>query len=182
MLSIFANIQLVGHLGAASSLANILGPLQAGIYALMLPTIADERKKYGLENMKKTLFHGMLMLSIFYLLWLIITFFVGEKIVTLFYSNKYTNTGYILFLLVLGSFFAGISVPITACFEALERPDLSLKSQLLGIVVTVIVGVPLVYYFSLVGVAISITVSSVVMFSARAIYVRSILTKEAIQY
>lgn len=167
MLSIFADNRSVAVLGVTSSLANILGPFLQGIYSFILPKMAHSRKEHTFLGVIAIMKKAIAFLAVIFGLWLIVGILFGDQLLSLIYSSKYYGYSYILIIVIISSFISGITSPIYAALEALERADISFKSLLGGLIVTLFIGVFLIYKWGIYGAAIGMLLSNLTNSSLR---------------
>jgi O-antigen/teichoic acid export membrane protein len=160
MLSFFADNKSVAVLGVTSSLANILGPFLQGIYSFILPKMAHSRKEHSFLGVIAIMKKAIAFLAIIFGLWLFVGILFGDHLLSLIYSSKYYGYSSVLIIVIISSFISGITSPIYAALEALERADISFKSLLGGLIVTLFIGVFLIYKWGIYGAAIGMLLSN----------------------
>lgn len=173
LLAFFADNQSVAVLGVTMALANFLGPIIQGFYAFILPKMSKARKTNYINGVIEIMKKAVIILLIFFSLWLICGIIFGGYLLEVIYTSKYSGYTLILSVLIANSLFAGISIPVTAALESLERSDISFKCLFSGFIVTVILGPFLVYKYQLNGAVVAILLSTMTSFLLR---VRGVLS------
>lgn len=156
LLGMFTGAKAVAALGVASSLANALSPLLQGVTAFLLPKMvysigAPARPRALLRLMVKSI----AFLSLVQVIWLICGLRFGEDLLTSIYSSTYSGYGVLLGILIVYSLVSSIMAPITAALDALKRSDVSFRSSVTALIVTVSSGIVLIHAFGANGAAVS---------------------------
>jgi len=160
MLSMFVDNSSVAVLGVTMSLANILGPILQGINSFILPKMSHSKKDSANSGIVKIMNKSIIVLTIIFTLWLFCGILFGDYLLNLIYSSRYSGYGNILIIAILSSFVAGITGPLNSTLDALERPDISFKSLIGGLIVTISIGAFLVYRWGIYGAVTGILLSN----------------------
>lgn len=160
LLAFFADKSSVAVLGVTLSLANIFGPLLQGINSYVFPKMTHARSEgtpYGVIRIMKK---AVILLSLIFGFWIICGALFGNHLLTLIYSSKYAGYGSVLIIVIFNSYISGVTGPLGYATASLERADINFKSLIGGFIVTIIVGVFLIYKFGLYGAVIGMILSN----------------------
>jgi O-antigen/teichoic acid export membrane protein len=160
LLVFFADKSAVAILGVTLSLANIFGPLLQGINSYIFPKMAHSRQNDTPSEVIKIMKKAVILLSIIFGLWIICGALFGNHLLALIYSSKYAGYGSVLIIVILSSFISAVTGPLNSALDALERADISFKSLIAGLIVTVSVGIILTYQWGLYGAVIGMLLSN----------------------
>ena len=160
LLAFFADKSAVAILGVTLSLANILGPLLQGINSYVFPKMAHSRSEGTPFGVIRIMKKAVILLSIIFGFWIICGALFGNHLLALIYSSKYAGYGSVLLIVILSSFISAVTGPLNSALDALERADISFKSLIAGLIVTVSIGVILVYRWGLYGAVVGMLLSN----------------------
>lgn len=160
LLAFFADKGSVAILGVTLSLANIFGPLLQGINSYVFPKMAFSRREGTLLSVISIMKKAVIVLSIIFAFWIICGALFGNYLLALIYSSKYAGYGSVLIIVILSSFISAVTGPLNSALDALERADISFKSLIAGLIVTVSIGVILVYQWGLYGAVVGMLLSN----------------------
>ena len=90
--------------------------------------------------------------------WGVVSLF-NQPLVDLLYNGKFAEEAYLLAVLGLIPLANGIGAVLSAALRAIERPDLIFWSSLAATVVTLALGIPITYFYGLVGAAASLVIT-----------------------
>jgi len=161
LLVIFSNKSSVAILGVTSSLANILGPFLQGINSYVFPKMTHARKDNMIFGVIQIMKKAVIFLSIIFGFWIVIGILFGNSLLNLIYSSKYSGYKTILIVVIINCFVSGITGPLGYALASLERADINFKSLTGGFIVTVFVGILLIYKFELYGAVIGMLLSNI---------------------
>jgi len=85
---------------------------------------------------------------------------VGRELLSLIYDDKYNASFELLYIISLVPIFFAIGNAFNDALKAMEKPDWVFKAYVIGGVVTLLVGIPLVEVYGLVGAAWGMVVSA----------------------
>lgn len=160
LLAFFSDKASVAVLGVTMSLANIFSPLLQGINSYVFPKMSQVKSKGTLIDVIRVMKKAVIFLSIIFGIWIIFGIFFGNYLLTIVYSSKYAGYSNILIIVIFSSFVSAVTAPLNSALDALERADISFKSLIAGLIVTVSVGILLIYHFGLYGAVIGILLSN----------------------
>ena len=160
LLAFFADKRSVAVLGVTLSLANIFGPFLQGINSYVFPKMARSRSDGTPLGVITIMKKAIIVLSILFAFWIICGLVFGNQLLALIYSSKYAGYRAVLIIVILSSFVSAITAPLNSALDALERADISFKSLIAGLAVTISIGILLVYQWGLYGAVIGILLSN----------------------
>lgn len=159
-LMFFRDNSAVGVYGACVGLAAILNPFFMGINRFLCPRAAQAACK-GLSQVYREVYLCMAAMAGPLIVFLICAFLFGEWGIISIYGSKFTGAGVIFTVYSLSAIVAAEGVMISAGTNAMRRPDISLKAQLVGFISTITMGFFLVYKLGPLGAAIGVCISRV---------------------
>jgi O-antigen/teichoic acid export membrane protein len=146
----------VAAFGACLALSALLAPFLRAVNALVLPKMAHSGDLgSGASGLLRLLRVSVLWIAVPYLAWLLIGGLFADQLMTFFYSNKYAGYGTLLVLLIIKTTIDSVSTPLTSALQALERPDVTTVSLVMGAVVALTLGYILTSRMGLTGAGIS---------------------------
>lgn len=162
MLALLADSKAVAILGVTSSLANLLSPLLQGATAVLLPKMVQSKDHGGLAAITRTARKAAILLSAIFVVWLVCGIVIGNSLLESIYSVKYSGYGVVLVILILYSLASAVTVPISTALDALQRSEVSFKSSLAALVVTLSIGTISIYEWGVYGAASSALLANTV--------------------
>jgi len=162
LLALLADSKAVAILGVTSSLANLLSPLLQGANAVLLPKMVQSKDHGGLVAITRTARRAVVFLSTIFVAWLACGIVVGNFLLESIYSVKYSGYGAVLVILIGYSLASAVTVPISTALDALQKSEVSFKSSLASLVITVSVGTILIYEWGVYGAALSALLANTV--------------------
>ncbi len=160
LLAFFSNKSDVAVLGVTLSLANLLGPFLQGINAFILPKMVHSRQDEESLGVLRIMRKSILILSTIYGLWLVSGGLFGKYLLLYIYSAKYAEYHMILAVLIVSSFISGVTSPVNSALDAFERSDITFRSLVIGLLVTLFVGTILVYKWKIYGAVVGVLLSN----------------------
>ena len=157
----FFDSSAVAAYGACLALAGALNPLLRGVNAYALPRMTHGYKDGDANTLVRMLSKTVLILAVPFGLWMIVGSVFAEPLMEFFYSDKYTGYGALLSLLIFKTLIESVSAPLTSALQALERPDVTTASLVIGAAISVSLGVILVKEFGLIGAGCASVISAV---------------------
>jgi O-antigen/teichoic acid export membrane protein len=125
-------------------LASLANPVLIGLGNYLAPETAHAFALGGASSLWSTVRRSCGLLTIVMIPLPIVALFFGAELVTLAYGQAYASSGLLVFLLSLHLWMAALAFPISRAFFAIERADLELRANLVGLAVLVAFGVWLV--------------------------------------
>jgi O-antigen/teichoic acid export membrane protein len=157
-LPLWHSLDNAGTLRVATTLILPIQHLQAALALLILPTLVRTRFTGQLRS-RATLVRVLFVSSSFVYAPLVLTF--GTEFAQLFFGTQYQLHGMTLWLLAAIPLATAVSAVSGAILRVLERPDQVLWTYVAATTVTCLVGLPLVYHFSVDGALASMLLSTV---------------------
>jgi O-antigen/teichoic acid export membrane protein len=150
------------------ALLNTVMPLShtiAALSILLLPILAKS-KDFQVFNRKVVL--SIIVLICGGLSYLLLLGILNEPIINLLYGKEYSEYSNLLWFIGLIPLVNGIVSILGTALRALEKPNLVFKSVLISSIITLIVGIPMISWFGLIGAIIgylsSLSAAAIVMF------------------
>lgn len=142
-----------GIFAACMTVVHLSNPFVLGMGQVLTPRVAQAFADNGPREVqrvarKATLFMGLALSG-----FCIGAFLFGEEALRLFYGSQYDGNRYIITVLSLSILASALSMPAASSLLALERPDVSLKASVTGLLLTVTVASTLVFPLGVLGVA-----------------------------
>ncbi len=160
----FSLLPIVSGLDSSASLRalhNLVLPLlhtYAAISTLLLPFFSSAYWKN--KNIGSRVFVALVVYVVpAFLFWIALSI-VGTNLIAILYNGKYVNDAHLLTYLALLPITAGIVSVIGGALRAMEKPNLVFRSYVFTTASAVLIGIPLVFLYGLVGAVIGQLVSS----------------------
>lgn len=160
MLSYFIDNESVATLGICIALGGLLNPVISGVYSYMLPKITQYRS--DIKKFKKSIFVATGVLAIIGVFWLVICILIGDKLMIILYSDKYSGLKIELVLAAIASIVSGATTCINAALDSLKRTDVAFGGLVVSFVVTITLGVLLAYFYGIKGALFAMIISNLV--------------------
>jgi O-antigen/teichoic acid export membrane protein len=176
----FHNTATVGVYAACWGLMSLINPILMGTTNLLNPMAAHAFAQGGAKQMNRIVSQFTLLLLVVMSAFCLLTLFKGDWLLGILYGPKYAGNGQIVFWLSFGYMFSYITIPICCGLMAAEMPDLVFKSYLLGVVFTFVFGIPLVKYYAIAGVAMTMIINALTVSSFRYRCFRGYMAKNPI--
>lgn len=145
-------------------LNRFLGPRAAHVASNKTPAFAEVnlslRKRVSRVHREIYCWMALIVAPLF--LFLISAFLFGERAIVAIYGGKFAGVGSIFSIYLLSQVIAAEGVVISAGTNALKRPDISFKAQIVGLTATITVGLFLAYRWGTLGAVIGVCVSRLV--------------------
>jgi O-antigen/teichoic acid export membrane protein len=153
LISFALGNKATGIFAACMTVVHLSNPFVLGIGQVLTPRVAQAFADKGPREMqrvarKATLFMGFALSG-----FCIGAFLFGEEALRLFYGSQYDGNRYTITVLSLSILVSALSMPVASSLLALERPDVSLKASVTGLLLTVTVASTLVFPLGVLGVA-----------------------------
>ena len=98
----------------------------------------------------------------------------GNYLVTLIYGSQYAGLGLVIAILSLNILVNALALGVGYGIWAMERADLNFRIEMVRVLMTVTLGVGLVYFFGLIGVAWGLLLGNMVVLISRALVFKKI--------
>jgi O-antigen/teichoic acid export membrane protein len=167
-----------GVWAAGMGLASLANPVLLGLGNYLAPQTAHAFVARGGHGLRATVGRACGVLTLLILPVPIAAFVAGERALTLVYGAAYEGSGLLVFLLALHLWMMALAFPMSRAFFALERADLELRANLVGLLVLAVGGVWLVQVHGPQGAALGLVVAGAAGNAARAWWLRALLRRE----
>jgi O-antigen/teichoic acid export membrane protein len=157
-----------GMWAAGMGLASLANPVLLGLGNYLAPRTAHDFAAHGGARLGATVRRACGALTLLLLPLLLLAAVAGERAVSLVYGPAYGGSGVLVFLLSLHLWMTALAFPISRALFALERADLELRANLLGLLVLAGGGVWLVLEKGPTGAALGLVLAGAASNLARA--------------
>jgi O-antigen/teichoic acid export membrane protein len=166
-LTFFHGTASAGVWGAClgvTALANV--PL-AGMQNYLGPKIANVYADKGIHALRRFVFKGGALLSVVMIILSCVLLIFGEPLIELFYGQKYSGNGFVVFVLALGLVAASTAFSFSRALFAVERADIDFKVNFIPLFILFTIGLWLVYLYGPLGAAVGLLLSNAAASAAR---------------
>jgi O-antigen/teichoic acid export membrane protein len=167
-----------GVWAAGMGLASLANPVLLGLGNYVAPQTAHAFAARGGRGLRVSVRRACSALTLLILPLPMVAFVAGERAVTLVYGPAYAGSGLLVFLLSLHLWMMALAFPISRAFFALERADLELRANLVGLFVLAVAGVWLVRAHGPQGAALGLVLAGVAGNVARGWWLHRLLRWE----
>jgi len=151
-------IEALGEFTAAQSIVLAINPFLLSIGNLSRATAADTIARGGFSDLRRLAIRGTLMMAIVAGSGLACLAVLGGPAVRLIFGPEYGGQSSVVAALCLGMFAHSLLIPVDAVLTAMQRGRAMLVAASARMVMIVISGVPLIWWFGAVGVGYSIAI------------------------
>ncbi len=152
----------VGIYSAASPTSRIILAFSAGLYAILLPSIA-EVKAMGSDEMVKSYTIDSLKFSLIVLIPVAtISILFSKEIITLLFGSSYAGAAGAFEILIIGIVFLAIFMVCSAVFQGVNNPGTPMMILLIAVLIDGVFNFLLIPSFGIVGAAFATMISTVV--------------------
>lgn len=171
VLGLFVAPNLIGYYEAAWNLASILAVFGTAIAQSVFPEVgsalADEDTEFiGGALADATAFTGLLLFP-----GVAGAAVIGSQVMTV-YGGEFARAGTVLVVLCLARLIYAFGEQFTSALNAVDRPDLAYRVNLLFVAGNVTLNVALVYLFGWLGAAVATTISAALTLGVSYRYIR----------
>jgi O-antigen/teichoic acid export membrane protein len=157
-LMLFKDSSVVAAYGVCVIFAGILNPLLMGLSRFLGPQAAYVACNKS-SRIHYEIYYWMILIATPLLIFLLLAFIFGERIIVAIYGSKFVGLGYIFSIYLLSHVITAECIVICAGTNALKRPDISFRAQIAGLTATIIVGLFLAYRWGALGAVIGVCIS-----------------------
>ena len=161
ILAYFHGKAMVGLYGACLLPVSILSPMGQAMFAYITPKISHISKK-GVTSIRKLVCKAVFIMLVPILLFILALYFTSNELMMVLLVGKYTVPPVLIVLFAIQISLIVISVPINSGLVVLQKTKVSFNGELLAVLVTIVIGIPLIYYFDVWGVAVGLILSRLV--------------------
>jgi O-antigen/teichoic acid export membrane protein len=160
-LMLFIDSSATAVYGVCIIFAGALNPLLMGLHRYLGPRAAHV-VCHRRTQIHHEIYYWMLLIVGPLLAVLLLAFFFGEWAIVRIYGDKFAGLGNVFTIYLLSYVILIEGIVVGAGTNALRRPDISFWAQIVGLAVTVTVGLFLVYRFGPLGAVIGVCLSRAV--------------------
>lgn len=158
LLLFFKGSAATGVYGACTGLAAMVNPLFLGAKRYLGPRTAHAACKGG-GHVRREVYLGMALLVGPLFVIFLGTLFFGEWAIVAIYGRKYAGAGAIFSICTFAAIIAIAHGIVSTGINALRRPDIAFRAQLVGLAVTVTLGLFLAYKLGPLGAALAVCIA-----------------------
>ena len=156
LLAIAADNTTVGVFAACSAIAALPTPLHIAVSNLLIPQLIHAEKTGGVAAAHRLMWQATAWLAAVMAPFCLVVAIFGDRLVLWGYGSKFLGVagiGHALLVLALSQLLNGVSLPAARALFALRGADKAFVSQMIGIVVNLALGLPMVERWGIVGAA-----------------------------
>jgi O-antigen/teichoic acid export membrane protein len=153
LLALAVDGRSVGIYAACAAVAALSAPLQMALSNMLLPQFAATEERGGIAAANRLMWQATGWVSLALAVWTLAFIAASAVVVPALYGPEYIGTQWPLVLLLLAQLVGAASMPAARAIVALDRPHLDFISQMAGIAVNFVFGIPLVLWAGITGAA-----------------------------
>jgi O-antigen/teichoic acid export membrane protein len=161
LLAVALDQTTVGIFAACAVTAALVTPLHVALSNLLLPQFAQALKQGGTAAADRLMWQATSWLTAVMSVFLAVVIICSSWLVPSIYGSQFVGTQHALIVLTLAQVVGGASLPAARALFVMERPDQVFISHLVGIVVNMGLGLPMVYYWGVTGAAYATLIGAV---------------------
>jgi O-antigen/teichoic acid export membrane protein len=120
---------------------------------MLLPEFVQLQKRGGVAAADRFMWQATGWLTAVMVAFFIVVAATSSWLVPAVYGDQYFGTQHALVILTLAQVIAGASLPAARALFVMQRPDQVFSSHLVGIVVNIVLGIPMVHWWGITGAA-----------------------------
>jgi O-antigen/teichoic acid export membrane protein len=120
---------------------------------MLLPQLAQLQKQGGVAAADRFMWQTTAWLTAVMAMFFAVVVLTSSWLVPAVYGSQYVGTQHPLVVLTLAQVISGASLPAARALFVMQRPDQVFKSHLVGIIVNVALGIPMVHWWGVAGAA-----------------------------
>jgi O-antigen/teichoic acid export membrane protein len=144
----------VALMGACILPVSILSPVVQALNAFLLPK-ASHAAQAGRASIKRLVLLSSFFVGVGFIIFPLLLGCFSDTIMTALFAGKYSPSGCLVFLFALWPYIVMTFTPFNAGLIARGATYVTFKSEMISLVLTISVGLPLTFYLGVWGVAIS---------------------------
>lgn len=172
VLGFFVQTGLIGVYSVAWTIAQFLNTFGSSISASMFPEISKESFQENSEYVAHLVEDSLTYAGLFMIPGVVGGALIGERILRI-YGQEFIVGDQVLIVLLLAMLFYSYMKQILNGLNAIDRPDLAFRANLIFIISNIIFNIALIYLFGWIGAAIATALSSIAGLSVALLYMRS---------
>jgi O-antigen/teichoic acid export membrane protein len=153
LLALVAGQRNVGLFAACAVVAALPTPLHVALSNMLLPEFVQLQKRGGVAAANRFMWQATGWLTAVMVAFFVAVVATSAWLVPAIYGDSYGGTQHALVILTLAQVIAGASLPAARALFVMQRPDQVFTSHLIGIVVNIALGVPMVHWWGITGAA-----------------------------
>lgn len=161
VLSLFVSDGLIGIYEAAWGLGSLLATVSASVRSSLFPEISELAAKDEFDRIRNVLGEGIVFSGVFVIPGLFGVAIMGERVLRVYRPSFGKGAG-ILFILVLAYVADVYGSQFVSALNAVNRPDVTYRINLLFIALNLVLNLGLVWQFGWYGAAVATAVSATV--------------------
>lgn len=142
----------LGLLGACMQPGSLLSPLVQALHAFLLPK-ASHAMQRGLAQVRRIVLRASLLVGLMFLLFPAAVGWFSHPLMQLLFAGKYDPSGWLVALLALRTYLVVTVVPLTVGLVACRQTYLVFKAEIISLLLTLLLGLPLTWVLGVWGVA-----------------------------
>jgi O-antigen/teichoic acid export membrane protein len=173
-LTFFHGTASVGVWGASLGIMALVNVPLLGVQNFLGPKIANIYATDGLLALRRFTFKAGLLLGLVMIFFCGVLFIIGNPLLVLFYGDKYSGNGFIVFILALGLAAGSVAFSFSRALFAIERSDLDFKINFIPLFILFTCGLWLVRSFGPLGAALGLLLANLAASAVRGIFFTSL--------
>ena len=162
ILAVCVNTGTAGTYAALASLVTLINPFVMGFNNFFAPKAARTYARGGSDRLSKLVWKGSLTLGGILCLYFFVMCIAGSVAVNFVYSGKFLGHAITIAVMAAARAIGLYGRLIGASLRAIERPDISFRFNLLGVITMIMIALALVHPWQLLGVACASLLGNVV--------------------
>ena len=142
----------VGLLGACPLPGSVLSPVVQALHALLLPK-ASHAVQRGLRHVHRIVLQSSVLMGLMFIAFPIVLGWFAAPIMKLLFAGKYDPSGWLVALLALRMYLIVTAIPLTVGLVVCKQAYAVFKSEMISLILTVLLGLPLTCLLGVWGVA-----------------------------
>ncbi len=142
----------VGLLGACMLPGSVMSPLVQALHALLLPK-ASHAVRRGIHHIRRIVFRSSVAVSLTFLVFPVLLGWFSAPIMKLLFAGRYDPSAWLVALLALRTYLVVTGVPLSVGLIVCEQTYAVFKSEMVSLILTLLIGLPLTYRLGVWGVA-----------------------------
>ncbi len=142
----------LGLLGACLLPGSVMSPVVQAIHALLLPN-ASHAAQRGLHDVRRIVLRSSVTIALTFVAFPILLGLFAAPIMKLLLAGKYNPSGWLVGFLALRTYLIVTAVPLTVGLIVCKQAYAVFKSEMVSLILTVLIGLPLTRWLGVWGVA-----------------------------
>jgi O-antigen/teichoic acid export membrane protein len=142
----------LGLLGACLLPGSVMSPVVQAIHALLLPKAAHAAQR-GLHHVRRIVLRSSVTIALSFIAFPILLGWFAAPIMKLLFAGRYNPSGWLVAFLALRTYLIVTAVPLTVGLIVCKQAYAVFKSEMVSLILTVLLGLPLTCLLGVWGVA-----------------------------